>query len=302
MQDQIPNRPIAAASAMLVSMLVIGFIDNFIYGIAGTIGLWQFFVLRMICALPLIWMLSRIGLGQIVPLRWVRVAARSFFVASALLFYFGALAFMPIAQALAGLFTSPIFVLLIGWGVMGQRIGPWRVVAVALGFGGILLVLQPDSGAFSWVTLMPVFGGFLYALGALATRHWCAGESTVAMLGGVMMMQGMIGAVALAVLGLFGLPVAEGADGFITRGWVWEMGGIWHLIALQVVGSVGGVFLIIKSYQLGEPSYVAVFEYSIMIFGPMFAWLLFGQTLGPIQGIGIALIALAGIIIAVRSA
>jgi drug/metabolite transporter (DMT)-like permease len=46
---------------------------------------------------------------------------------------------------------------------------------------------------------------------------------------------------------------------------------------------------------------VSVFEYSVMIFGPFFAWHLFGQPVGLWQAIGIAMIASAGVIIALRS-
>ena len=59
--------------------------------------------------------------------------------------------------------------------------------------------------------------------------------------------------------------------------------------------------MVIKAYQLGEPSYVSVFEYSVMIFGPLFAWLAFGQPVGGWQVLGILFIASAGIMIALRS-
>ena len=55
---------------------------------------------------------------------------------------------MPIAQALDGLFTSPIFVLLILALLLKQHIGPWGIAAVLLGFAGILCVLQPDPQPF----------------------------------------------------------------------------------------------------------------------------------------------------------
>ena len=73
------------------------------------------------------------------------------------------------------------------------------------------------------------------------------------------------------------------------------------VVLLQAVGSVLGVFLIIRAYQLDEPTNVAVFEYSALLFAPLFAFLLFGQSLGMLQAIGILMIAGAGVIIAVRS-
>jgi drug/metabolite transporter (DMT)-like permease len=291
----------AAAISMLSAMVVIGVIDNYVTVIAGSIGLWQFYLIRMLMALPLVWLMARAGLGSMRPVNTGRVALRSLLVAVSMLFYFASLAVMPIAQALAGLFTSPIFVLLISVFGMGHRIGPWRILAVGLGFSGALLVLQPDPQNFSWVTLMPMAGGFFYALGALATRVWCAGESTVALLAGVMGMQGAMGIAMLVVLWALGVGEAEGALAFVTRGWVWDFDEIYVWLVVQCVGSVVGVFLIIRAYQLSDASYVAVFEYSVMIFGPLFGWLVFAQALGFWQMVGVALIAVAGGIIALRS-
>ena len=291
------NKPLAAAGVMLSAMLIIGLIDNYVAGIAEEIGLWQFFVLRTLITLPLVAAMSLLGFGRLWPRSWLRVGARSVFSAVAMLCYFGALGFMPIAQALAGLFTSPIFILLITWGLMGHSIGPWRVGAVALGFAGILLVLQPESGAFSVWTLLPVAGGLLYAISIIATRSWCAGESTLSLLMGAMGFQGLFSVVAVAGLVLFDIP----ETGFLTMRWVWPVVEVWPLIWVQGVGSVAGVWCIIKAYQLAEASFVSVFEYSIMVFGPFFAWWLFGQPLGGWQAVGVALIALAGVIIALRS-
>lgn len=295
------TRPVAAALLMVAAMAIIGVIDNVIPLIAVEIGLWQFHFTRALMAAPLVVGLALVGLGRLRPYRAWAVALRSVLIAISMLFYFSALALMPIAQALAGLFTSPIFILLISTFALGQRIGLWRIVAVALGFCGILLVLQPDPRTFDWVVLMPVAGGFFYALGAIVTRNLCAGESTVSLLAGMWLTLGLMGAAGLVILSVWPLPTVPGPDGFVSRGWVWPMWQTMPWVAVQAIGSVAGVFLIIRAYQWGEPSYVAVFEYSVMIFGPMFAWVAFGQPVGPLQIAGIALIAAAGSVIAMRS-
>ena len=56
----------------------------------------------------------------------------------------------------------------------------------------------------------------------------------------------------------------------------------------------------IKAYQLADASLVSVIEYSVMIFGPLFGWWLFGQSVSPLQTVGIGLIVLAGLLIAWR--
>ena len=57
--------------------------------------------------------------------------------------YFGALAFLDVALVAAGLFTAPIWVLLISRFVYGHSIGPVRIFAVVLGSVGVVLVLGP---------------------------------------------------------------------------------------------------------------------------------------------------------------
>ncbi|MDP5346899.1 MAG: EamA/RhaT family transporter, partial [Paracoccaceae bacterium] len=101
------NRPFAAASVMLVAMLIIGFIDNYVAAIAAEIGLWQFQVMRTLLMFPMLLAMSWAGLGTLRPYSILRVGGRSAFAGIAMMCYFGALGFMPIAQALAGLFTSP---------------------------------------------------------------------------------------------------------------------------------------------------------------------------------------------------
>lgn len=281
-------------------MAIIGIIDNFVIRLAETIGLWQFHLCRALLMLPLIACLSLLGLGSLRPRRFGIVALRSVLITLAMLFYFSALALMPIAQALAGLFTSPIFVLLISALFLKQHIGPWRIAAVLLGFAGILCVLQPDPRSFDVTTLLPVAGGFFYALSAVVTRTHCSGESTVALLAAMVVTLGLAGATGLIMLALSPVEAPLGPDGFVMRGWVWPMNQALPWVAVQAVGSTIAVFMLIKAYQLGEPSYVAVFEYSVMIFGPLFAWVAFGQSVGPMQVVGIGMIATAGVLLGWR--
>ncbi len=297
----IQTRPMAAALCMIGAMVLLGFVDNFVATVAEEISIWQFLAVRASMAIPLICLMSMLGLGTMRPKRFWAVAVRSLLTATGLMLYFGSLAFMPIAQSLAGLFTSPIFVLLISAFVLKQTIGKWRVIAVAIGFSGILLVLGVQDGAPGWIMMMPVAGGLIYATGSMATRILCSEESTISMLAGIMIVQFVIGTLALVGLTIWAPVVPDGADGFLLRGLVWPIETVFPYIAMQAVISVAGVFLLIRAYQWGEASQVSVLEYSIMIFGPFFAWLLMGQSITPIMMAGIALIMVAGGIIAVRS-
>ena len=300
MTQEATTQPLKAALCILSAMAMLGCIDNFVYRISEEIGLWQMQAVRSALALVLIGVLSALGYGTLRPKRLSTAALRSAFVATSMLLYFGSLAFLPIAQSLAGLFTSPIWVLVLSAVALGMPIGPARIGAVVLGFTGTLMVLQPDPANLSLVTAMPVAAGLLYALGALATRRWCLEETTLCLLAGFMAILGLWGVLGLAALTVFPQAVPPGPDGFLVRGWVPMSLAIWGFVLVQAVGSVIGVGLIIKAYQLGETATVAVFEYAIILFASFFAFLFFGQLLNGLAMGGVVLVIAAGSLIALR--
>ncbi|MEM0948011.1 MAG: DMT family transporter [Pseudomonadota bacterium] len=297
MQD---TRPIAAAVSVLVAMAVIGFIDNFVIVIAQDGGLWQFHATRTLMALPCLFVLSVLGLGAIRPNRFWAVAGRSFFVSASMILYFGSLAFLPISEVAAGLFTAPIWVLVLSVAALGHKIGPVRITAALLGFAGVLFVLRPDSGSATFASLVPVAAGLLYALGALATREWCAGESTLSMMTGMFAAMGLWGLAGVAVLTVLVPEVPAGSDGFILRGLVAPSGSFLFWTLVQAAGSIVALWFLVKGYQLGEASYSAVFEYSLLIFVALWAYILRAETLDGWALTGTALIILSGAVIALR--
>lgn len=294
--------PTALGAVMIVAgMAMIGFIDNFVRLIAEDAGLWQFQALRSAMALPLLGVAAAFGLA-LRPRRWWAVVARCMVQTAAMLLYFGSLPMMPIAQVGAALFTAPIFVQLFAAGLFRRRIGPRRMLAVGLGFAGVLIMLRPDPASLSAVTLMPVLAGALYGLSNLLTREWCADEPVGALLAGFF---GAMGAASLAALILLAaVPLPEtwrAAAPFLTDGWRPLTANLLGWTALQAVGSLVAVGLIVRGYQSGETSYLAVFEYSFLLSVSFWAWTLFGETLTALDGLGMAMIVGAGVVIAWRS-
>lgn len=297
-----PNRTLAAAGAVLIYACVIAFTDNYVRVIAADGGLWQFHATRTAMAVVLLALLA-VPLGlRLRPRRFGAVFARSAIHGAAMLIYFGALAFLPVAQVAAGLFTAPIFVLLIQRLAYGQSISLLQVLAVAVGFVGVVMVLGPEamSGA-TFAALLPVIAGALYAMGNIATRQWCAGESAETLVAGFFGMLGVLGLIGMAVLWLMPVAVPEGAEGFLQRGAVWPTGSFLWWTFVQAAGSLLGVGMIIKAYQIADASKVSVFEYIILPASAAWGFFLWGETLTWLAVAGMALIALAGILIARQS-
>ncbi|MFN3953575.1 MAG: DMT family transporter [Pararhodobacter sp.] len=295
------NRTLAAAGAILGYATLIGYTDNYVRVIAAEAGLWQFHFLRTAIA-ALVFALAMVPLGlELRPRNLRAVVARSIVHGAAMLIYFGCLAFLTVAQAAAGLFTAPIFVLLMSRFLYGHALGPARIIAVAVGFAGVVLVLTPGADQpLGWASILPVAAGALYALGNLATREWCAGESAATLTLGFFLALGVAGLAGVGVLALWPAEAAPGSDGFILRGWISPSPAFWLWTTVQAIGSMVAVGLMVRAYQLAEASRVSIMEYVILPISALWGWLLWSETITWGAGLGMMLIFGAGAVITLR--
>lgn len=289
--------PRQSAIYILSGMAALGLTDNFVAFITDESSLWQFHLIRGGFVLLALLFAAVIGLGRVWPQRPLAVIGRSALQAGAMLIYFGCLAFLPIGVVVAGLFTAPLFVLLIALIFQGKRAGVIRWGAIVTGFVGALMVIRPDPAALDWVAFLPIFAGLLYAIGAIATRAWCEGEETLTLAVWFFLFLTGFGALGSWVLPDGG---AGGAAGFVSRGWMPLNPTMIGWFAAQALGALVGIVCIFRGYQLGEASFVAVFEYSLLVFASFWAWVIWDQTVPPLGLVGMALIFAAGAVIAVR--
>ncbi len=300
MRDHV-DQPFKAAVLVMSGMAVIGFIDNFVAFAAISGGLWQFHMLRSLLALALLAPLALVMGWRLRPRRGWPVLVRSALNAGAMLLYFGALGLLPISQALAGLFTAPVFIVIFSVVLFGEKVGLRRVLAVMIGFVGALLALRPEASGLSLYSLIPLLSGAFYAAANMSTRRLCAGEAAGTLLGGYFVMMTLAGLIGMVAMMVWPHESAAGAAGFLTRGWVAPVGSYLWIIVLQAVGSLVGVALSIRGYQSAEAGFVSVFENSILVFATIWAFILKGELPDAVGLTGLALIAVAGVIIALRS-
>lgn len=277
-------------------MAVIAVSDNFIPAVAERMSLWQFHILRsaMVLALGLALTLA-LGRGALwIPQDARRVAERSALSVLALMLYFAALPAVGIAQAAAGLFTSPLWLVGIAL-ASGEGAGPRRIAAVAIGFLGTCLVLGIGAQPFRPMAAVAVAGGAAYALGVVWTRRHCRTEraATLALWQfGTFLIAGALGA-ALAPLAAPWLAAVEGTA-FATRPWMMpEAPLLLTVLGIGIAGAIATACLAI-GYQRGESALMGLFDFSFLLWGPLFAYLLWGERLGPETALGMALIVGAG--------
>ena len=286
------HQNLQAVLLALTASAILSFIDNFVAPVSEEAGLWQFQVIRALFALPILIVGARLLKLSIRPKSLKRTILRSVAVSTGLLIYFAALGFLPVAQAGAGLFSSPIWVLIFSVVLFGSRVTLWQIVAMALGFIGVLMLLQPDMDGLSGWSLFPLIAGAFYGLGMLITRHWCFEEPAVLLAIGVFTTMGLVSLVLLLVLTIW--PVSSEPSDFIFRGWEPITSTFLWLTLGQAVGAVIAVSCISQAYRIGQPAMVAMFEYSFLVFAALWAYLLWQQTTNQLALVGIGIILVAG--------
>jgi drug/metabolite transporter (DMT)-like permease len=231
------------------------------------------------------WSLLRRGAGRVAAYGLVAVAGCQ-------LFYFNAIARMPVGVAL--LLEYLAAVLVVGWLWLrhGQRPRRLTVVGAAVAIAGLAMVL--DLGGSARIDPVGVMWGLLAAVGLAIYFLLGAATDEEPLPPIVMAWAGMcVGAVALAALGWIGvLPVTArmGSVGFLGHrvSWVVPMLGL-SLVA-AVIAYVAGIG---AARRLGAKlaSFIGMAE---VLFAILFAWLLLGQLPSAVQFLGGAFI-LAGV-------
>lgn len=180
-------------------------------------------MLPVVLVMRLDWRMSR-GVGGMVLLR-------ALFLILSTYSFVAAVQVMPIADALAIAFVEPFILLILGRFLFGDEVGPRRIAASVVGFGGALLVIQPSLAAFGLVALWPLGTAFFFAFYMLATRQISRSMHPVTM----QLHTSLAGmAVLLPVMLLADLWALPTLDPVMPRGldWLWLFGvGFWAALS-----------------------------------------------------------------------
>ena len=286
------------ALLLITGISIFGFSDNLTMLVSDQVSVGQFHFSRSLIAMFMVFGLGRAFGLSIIPTYWKPILIRTFFMVTSMLLYFGVMPMMPIAEAGAGLFTSPIFVLIFSTIFFKERIGWRRIVAVIIGSCGVLLVLQPGANGFTVYQIMPMMAGACYALGSIITYRYLREESPLAILMSFIVSIGLCGFLITTLLTVF--PIAPGLikqAPFLFKGWQSVDGSFWLWMFIIAALATTALSLMTRAYQLTQTSYAAIFEYAYLISVGLFSWLFWGIIPNYLSAVGIFLIIFAGVVI-----
>lgn len=195
---------------------------------------------------------------------------------------------MPIADALAIAFVEPFIILLIGRLVLGEQVGPRRLGAAAVGFVGVLFVIQPSFAVFGAVALFPLGTAVAFAFYILITRALSREMHPVAMQFQTAWVAGLICVPMLALGTEFDIPA-------IT--WSMPQGIIlFWCVAMGAAATISHM-AITMALKFAPSSTLAPLHYLEIVTATLFGYVFFGDFPNALTWLGIAIIVASGLYI-----
>jgi drug/metabolite transporter (DMT)-like permease len=170
------------------------------------------------------------------------------------------LRYLPIAEASATGFVSPLFVTALSIIFLGEKVGLRRWIATALGLLGVIIILRPGTGAFHPAAFFPLVSALAWACTLIMTRMMSGSERAVT----TMTYSSIAGVCILSTLVPF----------------VW-VAPTWHDILFGVfigVASTAGQWIVVLAFRYADASVLAPFSYTQLLWVSILGFLVFGEV------------------------
>lgn len=226
----------------------------------------------------------RLGLDLLRTRRPDLQLARGITLALATLLFFSALSLMPIAEASALNFVSPLLLTALSVLLLRERVAPAAWLAVAAGFAGVLVIIRPGGGVFSPAALLPLGTACCFAAYQIMTRQLAGVDSSFTTL----FYSAIVGTALMSlVVPFFWHPPETVVHGLL-------------LAMLGVLGAVGH-FVLIRAFHHAAASVLAPFVYSQLVAALILGYAVFGDFPDGWSLVGMAIIVASGVFVALRN-
>ncbi|MBN9539686.1 MAG: hypothetical protein BGN99_10495 [Alphaproteobacteria bacterium 65-37] len=200
------------------------------------------------------------------------------------LFFFSAVKSIPVAEAISVTFVAPLAVVLLAWPMLGERITPFRLAAVVVGFSGVLIVIRPGSAVFQWASLLLLCSALCYAIYQILIRRLAGIDHPATSV----FYSVLLGAILMSIW----LP------------FVWKTPvslADWLLLcSLGVFGALGH-YCVAKAMTYASANFVAPFNYTQMIGSVIVGYLMFAEVPDFYTWLGTAVIIAGGLMVGWQS-
>ena len=222
----------------------------------------QVAAMRGLSSLPVVlaWALWTVGPMPLLRVRWPLHLLRGALGIAMMASFVYALKRLPLSTAYSIFFVAPLLITALSVPILGERVGPRRWTAIAVGLLGVLVVLRPTgAGVLSTAGLAVLVAAVAYAVSAITVRIIARSDTTQAI---------TFWLLALMALGAGALALPDWVPLRIQHGWI--IGGI------GIAGALGQ-YTITEAFRLGEASLIAPLGYVEMVGAILAGWWFFNE-------------------------
>jgi drug/metabolite transporter (DMT)-like permease len=245
--------------AMLAAVLMFSMMDTTMKLLAGHYPAMQVAALRSLSSLPLVcaWLLWRGGLRSALRVRWSLHLLRAVIGIAMLAMFAYGVRELSLAEAYSIFFVGPILITVLSVFVLKERVDARRWIAIAVGMGGVLVILRPTGDGLLTLGGLAVLGAAVfYAVSAVSGRILARTDRGEHMVFWLMLL------------------MSVGASSLAAPGWVAVESSHLPLLAVLAVTGFLAQLAITEAFNHGEASVVAPFEYTALACGVAIDWLI----------------------------
>ncbi|OWU72592.1 DMT family transporter [Marinibacterium profundimaris] len=224
--------------------------------------------------------------GLVLRLAWVRTCLHMAGIGA----MFTALKFMPLADAVAIAFVMPFLMLLLGHWLLGEEVGPRRLLACGAGFVGTLLVIQPSFADVGWYALLPVGVAVTFSFFMLITRRIAHATDPI----GLQAVNGL-----MATILILPFVVATHLDGHEIDLTALPPDSVWLLLAIGALGT-GAHLLMTWALRFAPSATLAPMQYLEIPVATIAGFAIFGDLPNTMATVGILITVGAGLYVVMR--
>lgn len=214
--------------------------------------------------------------------------------------FYAAFPFMGLAEATTIFFSAPLITGLLAAVWLKETIGPHRIGALAFGFFGVVVAINPTSEAFTWIAILPLFSAAAYAVGQIIARQIGERESSLTVGLYTLVFSGII----ILFMGWMINLLAGNAltDDYRHIRWTisTEWIAVWHILAILGLTGMIGYILLGRAYQVANASLVAPFDYCYLPFATAAGYFLWGEVPPHTTFVGMSMIVGGGLYLGYR--
>ena len=224
----------------------------------------------------------RSGLSSIKTKKPIRHFVRAFSAVGCVVLYIFGIKYLLLSENIAIAHSAPIIAALLAVPILGEKIGIHRLLAIIIGFVGVLIIIKPGTNLFQLQSLLPIGSAFFMAAVYLSTRSLMSTETSTSIV--------FYYSFALLFTSIIFFP-----SDFILP----DTFNLILALSLGIMGSLGHYFMS-QAAKHADVAITSPFEYSSFIFVGIMGYLIFNEIPSNSVIIGALLIIISGIYVAYR--